>query len=999
MSSDAYHVTAPDPQGTGGVISMKRALNDAGASMTDISFVSAHAAGTRLGDPAEIRAIEQLQCESKSFRFDESSFIPVPVVSMKGALGHLLGAAGSVETALAILCMQQNECPGNTGLEVPLTHNRECVSLPRGGTSSHLPKDRTAYFLKNSFGFGGDECNSNFSNVTNYGFLFTAFSSMYKTRIFGLLPVICRHSYGGKKTVYILIYTLILMLRRDWDATKASSIDWNNCEEILAHRFTFLDIVTMHPPLLRKLGLHEKLFGDSNGAKDTGKVLEQNATEFRRNPKGLIQLWIDEKLFVLRKARWCFLCGHEGHTMQNCITRMNGHPFSPSGYSDVEYPTTRRTADAVAHQGVKAAPSIKELIVEQTQRHVESLKTQPKRLAQERDAKRSAPPGSWLIEPFSRKTFHRGTIVSVNDDPSRRDGTVKDVESGYCFRFASSQVENFGLKQIKENDLVQFRIDQRTTIIAAKEVTPIIRTWQDSDAEFFFDTCLRENMTLILITRILVHQEHWNALLQYTLNVLHRKPYYLSTLLAFMAKVALLGIVSVSDSPLSSDPRVSKQTLAGNTSLVRLFFKEAILPKQLSKVIFQSEEHVSPTSHISLFPDLLCLAIERETSGVYVRSTNSLSNQTSSSQNSENDSVLETRQSIAVVVPVLGILRGMRKIFQEDNTVLQNIVALLQYMETSLPKYANTPEYMRLVRSTKELLNSNIRSYRKTDAIKGPNCTQVASHTLKQAQNLPSTTLDINDICFNSDDERSPLYFKNLGVLSNVFPSTWDHLFAHYSLLRADCYNAFIAQIHNYVSSSEKRNAQILSTDQTSATENPKVKCDSAFQSVCFGGYYFDSQYGICPVLRCDPLMLGRHSSHLSRGNLVCLLGTKDTDYGLKRAREGEHGANVIDRWHHLLSCVVSVCSHRGLVALRPCGPESQQSLIADILRVLGCSSSVDAGRLPAEGACRIESFSGAGVLLAHDNFFPSYEPVLQSLHRALEFSNGDFFTVVRHST
>ena len=154
VSSDGYHITAPHPKGTGCTLCMDRALEDAGVDMSSVDVAFAHATGTPLGDEIELSAISRARQASVE-RSKGQPCEALPVVSFKGAIGHLLGAAGSVETALSICSLASDAVPGNIGLQSPIEHNDRIVSLPK---TAHTPmKNSKNHFiaLKNSFGFGG----------------------------------------------------------------------------------------------------------------------------------------------------------------------------------------------------------------------------------------------------------------------------------------------------------------------------------------------------------------------------------------------------------------------------------------------------------------------------------------------------------------------------------------------------------------------------------------------------------------------------------------------------------------------------------------------------------------------------------------------------------------------------------------------------------------------------------------------------------------------------
>jgi 3-oxoacyl-[acyl-carrier-protein] synthase II len=140
MSGDAYHITAPAPDGDGAYRCMKAALKRAGISVTDIDYVNAHGTSTPLGDEIELKAVERLlgNVEPK-----------LAMSSTKSAIGHLLGAAGAVEAIYSILAMQANVAPPTRNLDNPSVATT--IDLV-----PHKAREKEINIaLSNSFGFGG----------------------------------------------------------------------------------------------------------------------------------------------------------------------------------------------------------------------------------------------------------------------------------------------------------------------------------------------------------------------------------------------------------------------------------------------------------------------------------------------------------------------------------------------------------------------------------------------------------------------------------------------------------------------------------------------------------------------------------------------------------------------------------------------------------------------------------------------------------------------------
>lgn len=139
VTSDAYHATAPRPDGSGAAAAMRGALDDAHLSPTDVDHVNAHGTGTPLNDVMEARALSAVFGEALA---------SVPVTSTKSTTGHLLGAAGTLEAALSFLALRDRVIPPTINLDDPEFPELDVVV----GAARPAPM-RTV--LSNSFGFGG----------------------------------------------------------------------------------------------------------------------------------------------------------------------------------------------------------------------------------------------------------------------------------------------------------------------------------------------------------------------------------------------------------------------------------------------------------------------------------------------------------------------------------------------------------------------------------------------------------------------------------------------------------------------------------------------------------------------------------------------------------------------------------------------------------------------------------------------------------------------------
>ena len=141
LTGDAYHVTAPHPEGSGAYRSMEMALKRAGMAPADIGYVNAHGTSTPMGDELELGAIRRLFGSAVS---------GMSMSSTKSAIGHLLGGAGAVESIFCLLAMRDGIVPPTLNLEDPCDGAEGMDLVPMRARERKVDA-----VLNNSFGFGG----------------------------------------------------------------------------------------------------------------------------------------------------------------------------------------------------------------------------------------------------------------------------------------------------------------------------------------------------------------------------------------------------------------------------------------------------------------------------------------------------------------------------------------------------------------------------------------------------------------------------------------------------------------------------------------------------------------------------------------------------------------------------------------------------------------------------------------------------------------------------
>jgi len=151
-SSDAYHITLPEPDGKGAALAMKNALDDAGMNPEQIDYVNAHGTGTPAGDSVEVKAILSLFGDHAK---------KLAVSSSKSMTGHLLGASGALESAICLWALRDGVCPPTINLD---ELDPECRGL--NFVPLKAQERKIDAVMNNSFGFGGHNVTLVFRSFT-----------------------------------------------------------------------------------------------------------------------------------------------------------------------------------------------------------------------------------------------------------------------------------------------------------------------------------------------------------------------------------------------------------------------------------------------------------------------------------------------------------------------------------------------------------------------------------------------------------------------------------------------------------------------------------------------------------------------------------------------------------------------------------------------------------------------------------------------------------------
>jgi 3-oxoacyl-[acyl-carrier-protein] synthase II len=152
LSGDAYHITAPTPDGDGAFRCMTAALRRANVSPAEVDYINAHGTSTPLGDEIELSAVHKLVGNAAG---------RIAMSSTKSSIGHLLGAAGAVEAIFSVLAIRDRVAPPTINLDNP------SVETPMDLVPHQARERDIDVVLSNSFGFGGTNASLVFRRVAD----------------------------------------------------------------------------------------------------------------------------------------------------------------------------------------------------------------------------------------------------------------------------------------------------------------------------------------------------------------------------------------------------------------------------------------------------------------------------------------------------------------------------------------------------------------------------------------------------------------------------------------------------------------------------------------------------------------------------------------------------------------------------------------------------------------------------------------------------------------
>eukprot|EP00760_Papus_ankaliazontas_P035863 PhM_4_TR8054/c0_g1_i1/m.30623 len=286
-------------------------------------------------------------------------------------------------------------------------------------------------------------------------------------------------------------------LLREWTMDKTLSIDWYNADDVMAHKFSFLDM----------LNFHSKVSGAVNDRVKTGATtMRQLAEDWRQNPRGLITQWQTANLLMRTDKRWCRNCGREGHTLGSCGL---GKREALRGVTLEEEQKMPSVLECLADQRARFEERVSAAEAKAAEREKELLRRPRKEIQAAADvSKRPA---------FTRDT-RQGVITTVSHE--RMYGMVQDPTGTHFFSIY--RASGYGLKNIQVGDRVTFTLETNVAgpgVASANrgpravDVTPLAPTLQRSDVEWYLRRCRESKDTVTCMCQIILYPHHWKQLL------------------------------------------------------------------------------------------------------------------------------------------------------------------------------------------------------------------------------------------------------------------------------------------------------------------------------------------------------------------------------------------------------------------------------------------------------------------------------------------------------
>ena len=772
--------------------------------------------------------------------------------------------------------------------------------------------------------------------------------------------------------------------------SRSACIDWNNIDEIIAHQYTVMEVLGMHPKL------YNKVFSQNDSKSAPAQVLAALENRYRADAKSLLQEWKTEKLFYLRDDRWCKRCRAAGHTFTSCRSDLQIKIENAGSDSRSKQPEHTQKPPLPVGEPLSAKPETHH----SKKRAAKKMKPNAKRA---RRFLKDFNYDSFLYEierdrdglcRMRMDAFHEGEVTRVDPEGGLNRGafiTAPAMQRSLWFSVAGNQI-GFGLKRVQPGEKVWFRLKQNEEKhFCAVQVSPVDQSLDDTDIGRFLRWCDSTTDVCALMSLILASHKQWTEIIHF-IRTRKEARRFLGQILKFIAHVSVLASSSIID---KSDAEWFKSIAQGknakegpvyvpaflrSSGMVRsyaIFFMQRVFQfGRIGERMPGQSVQTSPNSVLEIiremvFQDLIMQQGDMQSlsdAGKAFFPPESRSSNLTPCALGNGEMVLilkiilglcvlqqctpQTKALVNYIMQLIGRSLSARK----DPKVVTMFVPLLQSIHVALA-------------CVDKLLTASFHAI----AALPKQTEQSAAVILQGASN--GIALRAEELNYPLTDVRSPFHMQNIADLGKKQVTLYNHFHAHYITLRSEFYiqlarvmrscmigDTLCPQVQEEFVSKEPDCGEKPVAEPIKESKDPFA--GDVVHDVRLIGLYMDHNNSVCPLFTFS--RKGKRFSHeaFTTGALLTFV-------------TGLNSASLFDASELFALSVVDSVSIEDQVILSVRAVEENfpwSVFIEKIRRNEGSAVSPDNQSKPSFGTC----------IFVQQSFFPAFEPVLSKIHEFL---------------
>ncbi|KNH09663.1 RNA helicase [Perkinsela sp. CCAP 1560/4] len=797
--------------------------------------------------------------------------------------------------------------------------------------------------------------------------------------------------------------------------TRRALINWNDPEEIIAHRFSLVDILGMHPKV------HQEVFDKTSEANPSGKIFELIQRDFRQNARALLEDWISKKLFHVTDKRWCRHCASHGHTFLSCPNEQNP---APSGESQLSRSTLK---DEKSPSPTK--PSTTPSNQDHTENHLAKKHPEKRMKVQSvrpRRCLKNFNYDSFLHEVERDKdgfyqqrkdAYHPGVIRHLEAEGPNQGGLIvsSTMERSLWFNVAGNRI-GFGLKGVRPGEKVWFRLKQNEEKhFSAVQVSPVDPTLEDDDITGFLLNCESSEDPCNVMGQILTSENQWVQIVKR----LRTQEAYHTEIFRFIKFIAHVGVLGTASIIAKTDFMALKEIVHRKnpseatvfvpaflrsdgmlTAYVKFFLTRILRLGAQGEAGGIAEDLSISTQQYSLFDILREMLLQD------VQSKNGNVNELiqlgvsyfprRSDDRALNSKALHSRE----MVFILKLLLGISVLLQLNSNTKKLMMYMVQIIGKTLAIHKTPRELsifipvLQAIHVTLSSMDSVIvSSFRALhgDSIENQTIFKDAPSNIIQVYS-ERISLRAEEIQYPLTDHRNPFHLQNIADLGVRRHSLFQHLHAHYIAIRSEFYMQLVRIMRTSLFGDDwfPQAKDTPGVKEPAALENIKprsVESEQAWtrdvvRDVRLLGFYIDHSYALCPVFDVRINNIRGHRDAFTRGSLLTFV----TGFAYETGEEDMDGPprRKIDPSEVFSLCVNDALTLADRIIMSVRAVEETFPWKAFLFRIRRNEQLLRVG----DSAAIEQHFT---TLFLQQSFFPAFEPALKRLHNYLRLPFCDF--------